>query len=117
MTTETYAPGDMIVGDFPLLTATVTIASGADLARGAVLGRITADGKYQLAAGGSDGSQNPAAILATPAAAASADVQATVYLTGEFDSSKLTFGSGQTEATLNAATLARGQALTALTPS
>jgi hypothetical protein len=117
MTTESYTPGDMIVGDFPLLTAVVTIASGADLTRGAVLGRVTANGKYQLAADGSDGSEAPAAILATAAAAASADAQATVYLTGQFDASKLTFGTDQTAATLNAAMRARGQALVAVTPS
>jgi hypothetical protein len=117
MTTETYTPGDMIVGDFPILTAVVTIASGADLARGSVLGRVTVGGKFQLAADGSDGSEVPAAILATAAKAASGDVTATVYLTGQFDESKLTFGTNQTAATLNAAMLARGQALTAVTPS
>lgn len=117
MTTETYTPGDMIVGDFPILTTVVTIASGANLARGAVLGRVTANGKFQLAADGADGSEVPAAILATAANAASADATATIYLTGQFDASKLIFGTGQTEATLNAAMLARGQALAAVTPT
>ncbi|MEO0385051.1 MAG: head decoration protein [Pseudomonadota bacterium] len=116
MTTETYAPGDMIVGDHPILTEVVTI-TGADLERGAVLGIVTANDKHELAAGQSNGAETPAAILATDANAASADVEATVYLTGEFDASKLIFGAGQTAATLNKAMRTRGQSLRAVTPS
>lgn len=115
MTTESHTPGDLIVGDYPLLTDRVTIAAGANLERGAVLGQITGNGKYILSADGVDGSQTPVAVLATAAPAASADVQATVYVTGEFDVAHLTFGTGQTAATLNASMRARGQALRAVT--
>lgn len=53
----------------------VTIASGADLTVGAVLGKITASGKYALSdPTATDGSQTPIAVLIMPAAAASADV-------------------------------------------
>lgn len=115
MTVETYTPGDMIVGDFPILTEIVTIASGLDLKRGAVLGAVTANDKHELAANQANGAQDPVAILATDANAASADVQATVYLTGLFDASKLTFGTGQTAATLNKSMRDRGQSLRVVT--
>lgn len=57
----------------------VTIAAGADLTNGAVLGKITASGKYLLSAPGAiDGSETPVAVLLGDAAAAAADVQAIV---------------------------------------
>ncbi|MAC81482.1 MAG: head decoration protein [Rhodobacteraceae bacterium] len=55
---------------------TATIAAGADLTAGAVLGKITASGKFALSApGASDGSEDPVAVLLADAAAASADVE------------------------------------------
>ncbi|TPE47233.1 head decoration protein [Amaricoccus solimangrovi] len=55
----------------------ITVASGADLTVGAVLGIVTASGKYALSApGASDGSETPVAVLVTTAAAASADARA-----------------------------------------
>lgn len=54
-------------------------------------------GKYKLAAAASiDGSQNPCAILADDAAASAGDVNAGIYLTGEFNSRFVTFGAGIT---------------------
>jgi len=54
---------------------TVTIASGADLTAGAVLGKVTASGKFiHSAPGAADGSQTPVAVLLEDAEAASADV-------------------------------------------
>ncbi len=53
----------------------VTIAAGADLTVGAVLGKVTASGKYILSAPAAvDGSETPVAVLITDAAAAAADV-------------------------------------------
>lgn len=53
----------------------VTIAAGADLSPGTVLGKITASGKYTACVEtASDGSETAAAVLLTPAKAASADV-------------------------------------------
>jgi Bacteriophage lambda head decoration protein D len=57
---------------------TITVASGAgNLLPGAVLGQITASGKYKLsAATGTDGSQVAVAILGYPVDATANDVQA-----------------------------------------
>ncbi len=88
----------------------ITIASGADLKKGAVLGKITASGKYVLSAPGvSDGSQTPAAVLITDALAASADVKA-VALVRE---AKLNRSALIYHATINDATK-RGTAVAAL---
>ena len=75
----------------------MTIAAGADLAKGAVLGRITANGKFKLSASASaDGSQTPDAVLAEKANAADNDVQAVVYFSGEFNENALVLGVGHT---------------------
>lgn len=98
--TQTYVADKLIAGDYPRVTATVTIASGANLTRGALLGRITSGGKYTLSlAAASDGSQTPVAVLADDAAAAAADVLAPIYFTGQFNSDAVTFGTGWTAAT------------------
>lgn len=92
------------LNDYPIVTRRVTIAAGADLAPGAVLGLITASGKYALSASAAgNGSQTPKAILMTAAAAATADADAIVYLSGTFASDLLTFGAGHTAATVEAA--------------
>lgn len=59
----------------------VTIASGADLVAGTVLGKITASGKYKAHDPAAvDGSETAAAILFADAAAASADVRSVVHV-------------------------------------
>lgn len=95
MTTETFIPGDLIVNDYPVATQPCTIITGQVLARGAVLGRITASGKLtqSLAASG-DGSQVPVSVLAVDVDATSGDVAASDYVSGAFDSSKLIVGTG-----------------------
>lgn len=53
----------------------VTIAAGADLKTGHVLGEVTASGKYVSSApAAADGSETPVAVLIEDADAASADV-------------------------------------------
>ena len=92
-----YTPDNLLAGEYPRIERLVTIAAGADLAKGAVLGRITASGKFKLSASASsDGSQAPDAILAEKASAAGADVQAVVYFSGEFNENALTLGAGHT---------------------
>lgn len=104
MTTETIIPGDLLIGDYPVMTVPVTVAAGADLTRGAVLGRVSASGKYALSASAaSDGSQTPLLVLAVDAAAASADVAAVAYASAALDSAKLSFGAGHSAATVEAA--------------
>ena len=92
-----YTPDNLLAGEYPRIERLVTIAAGADLTKGAVLGRITASGKFKLSASASsDGSQTPDAILAEKASAAGADVQAVVYFSGEFNENALTLGAGHT---------------------
>ena len=101
---DTYTPDRLIAGDHPLITETVTIGSGSNLVRGAVLGRITASGKFILSlSGASDGSQTPVAILADDAAAAGADVTAGIYVAGEFNAAALTLGASHTAASVRPA--------------
>ena len=92
MTTESFTPGDLLL-DGPSMTRAVTIKSGADVVRGAVLGRITTGGKYILSDdGASDGSEDPVAIAAEDIEASSADGTGLVWVMGNFDAAKLTFG-------------------------
>ncbi len=92
-----YTPDNLLAGEYPRVERVVTIAAGADLTKGAVLGRITANGKFKLSASASaDGSQTPDAILAEKASAAGGDVQAVVYFSGEFNENALVLGAGHT---------------------
>lgn len=110
-----FNPTPLRAGDFPMLSRPVTIASGANaagavLARGTVLGAITAGGKLtRSAAAATDGSQTPKAILAADVDASAADVVAPAYYTGEFADLMMTFGAGHTQATVDAAFAASGQ--------
>jgi hypothetical protein len=108
--TVSYDPNGLVLDDYPVQTAGATIGTAANLVAGAVLGRITASGKYILSlSGASDGSQTPAAILLTDAAAASADAPAVILLSGAVDQAKLTFGASHTAATVETAFRAAGR--------
>jgi hypothetical protein len=62
---------------------TITLLAGAAYPVGAVLGRITASGKYKLAtSGGTDGAQTAAAVLLYTADATSADAAGLVVMRG-----------------------------------
>jgi len=62
---------------------TITLLAGAAYPVGAVLGRITASGKYKLAtSGGTDGAQTAAAVLLYTADATSADAAGLVVTRG-----------------------------------
>lgn len=70
---------DFAVGD----KITVTVAEGS--------------GKYKKSlAAALDGSQNPVAILAADTDATSADTNAPLYVTGEFNENEVSFGTGHT---------------------
>lgn len=98
-----YTPDNLIAGEYPRVARVVTIASGANLAQGALLGKITASGKFKLSASAAtDGSEVPDAILAEVANATAADVQAVVYFSGEFNESALSLGAGHTLASVKA---------------
>ena len=92
-----YKPCNLLAGEYPRIERIITIASGSNLTKGAVLGRITASGKFILsAAGASDGSETPDAILAERIDASAEDKQAVVYFSGEFNENALTLGTGHT---------------------
>jgi hypothetical protein len=97
---DVFTPDRLIAdGAEDIVGKGITLVSGQNLSRGAVLGRITASGKYTLAAAASnDGSQNPAVILAQDCDASAADAQAVAYFQGTFNSAALTLGTGITAA-------------------
>ncbi len=98
---ETYTPDKLIAGDFKLVTGEVTILSGQNLSKGALLGKITASGKCQLCdSAASDGSEDPIGILAEACDASGGDqTNVPYYLTGEFNQDAITFGGSDTAAT------------------
>lgn len=101
---DSYIPKEIVAGDFPLVTEGGTIASGQNIKRGALLGKITSSGKLVLSlAAAEDGSETPYAVLADEEVNASAgDVGATWYLTGQFNAANLTIGTGHTAASVRA---------------
>ncbi|MCD6432958.1 MAG: head decoration protein [Sulfurimonas sp.] len=100
-TTEVYTPDNLIAGD-GVRTDSVTIISGENLVRGAVLGKITASGKYNLSlSAAGDGSETAYSILAEDCNASGGDVtNVPVYIRGRFNSEKLTIGTGHTVDTI-----------------
>lgn len=111
MTTNLHPAFDNAAGTFTydnliggtvvnMVTESIVLDTG-NLSRGALLGRITASGKYILSlAAASDGSEVPRAILAEDADATSADKTTVAYLTGEFNTAAITFGTGHTAASV-----------------
>jgi len=90
---ETYSPDNLIAGDFPIATDEVTILTGLTLARGAVLGKITASGKYKACDTSlSDGAETPEAVLAEAIVTTADTGNVPVYLTGAFNIDALSFG-------------------------
>lgn len=108
-TEGTYSPDALFSGDFKAVSTKATILTGQVITRGSVLGTITSGGKMilSLSAAG-DGSQVPNAILAEDVDATAADVEAMVYLTGEFNEDALTIGTGHTAASIRQGLRERG---------
>lgn len=101
---ETFIPDQLIAGHHQLVTDNVTVLAGQVFPRGAVLGRITASGKYVVAlAAAADGSQNPAVVAVDNVDATAGDVTTGVYLAGGFNGAALTLGTGITLAAATAA--------------
>lgn len=98
-----YVPCNLLAGEFPRVERLITIASGQSLQKGAVLGKVTADGKYKLSlAAANDGSEVPDVILTEDIDATNGDAQAVVYFSGEFNSKALTLGTGHTIESISA---------------
>jgi len=101
-TSDAYTPDKLLGGNEQLLVGQkVTIITGQNLVRGAVLGKITASGKYNLSlSGATDGSQTPDLILAEDADATGADIEALAYARGDFNQNALTIGTAHTIASI-----------------
>lgn len=96
-TVSTFTPDNLIVDDVDMVTDVGTIVSGQGLlARGTVLGKITASGKLAICdkAASGTGCNVPFAVLANETDATSADKTATVYIMGAFNASSLIFAAG-----------------------
>lgn len=100
--TDPYVPDALIAQNAHLLVdESITLASGQNLKRGAVLGKITASGKYVLSlAAASDGSQTPSRILAVDTDASAGDKTTVVYRRGDFQSQAVILGAGHTVASV-----------------
>lgn len=94
------------------LTLTITDAGTDPVAGEAFKVTVTAaagSGKYiQSLAAATDGSEVPVAVLAEDADASTADVTTVAYITGTFNSTAMTFGTGHTAASVKDALQARG---------
>jgi hypothetical protein len=100
-TSTTYTPDALVAGEEPLLSRQITLISGQNLTRGAVLGKITASGKYNLSLSAAvDGSQTPDAVLAEDTNASGGDVVTVAYFGGRFNEGKLTLGASHTAASI-----------------
>lgn len=97
----TYTHDNLIGGTaVNMVTESIVVDTG-NLVRGALLGRITATGKWVLSlAAAADGSEVPRAILAEDTDATAADKTTVAYLTGEFNTAAMTFGAGHTAASV-----------------
>lgn len=93
-----FTPDRLVIGEYR--ARKVTIKAGAGVrSRGDFLGKVTADNKYILSvAAANDGSQFLDGILSENVDATSADVEAVVYICGDFDVDAVTFGAGHTAA-------------------
>jgi hypothetical protein len=100
-TSESFTPDRLHAGDFPIRTRDVTILSGQALTRGALLGKVTASGKYRLSESASvDGSEVPDAILAEDVDASAGDKSGIAYISGDFNEDAITYGTGHSAASV-----------------
>lgn len=97
-----YSPDRLFAHDADsIIGKGITLVTGQSLQRGAVLGKITASGKYTLSlSASSDGSQVPDAILAEDTNATSADRNTIAYFEGTFNETALILGGGHTIGTI-----------------
>lgn len=103
-----YDPSD-ILADGDVVTREVTLASGQNVVRGAVLGKVTSGGAYKLSAvGAGDGSETPTVIAAQAVNASGGAKKIQVYVRCKVRPSKLTFGASHTAASTWEALAARG---------
>ena len=96
-TEQPLDPNDLIIPSKDLYSDDVTILTGQNLIRGALLGKVTASSKYVLSlSAAGDGSEVPVAVLARDTDATAADVGSPVYKAGGFAKQRMTIGTGHT---------------------
>ncbi|MFV0626610.1 MAG: head decoration protein [Alphaproteobacteria bacterium] len=99
-------PDNLFSGEFPRVMEKVTLESGK-YQKGTILGKIKSTQKYvPLNLSAEDGSQIPEAILAEDVESGS-EVEAIIYLTGEFNASSLVVNSGSDVASMRDALRAK----------
>ncbi len=97
-----FTPKQFVLGHHRARKVVIKAGAGV-LAAATVLGQITADKKYiKSLAAANDGSQVVDAILAEDVDATNADVEAIVYIAGEFDQELLILGAGHTLGSIDA---------------
>ncbi len=105
--TETNRNGEVLLSEAngALSRDVITIAYGQNLEAGAVLGKVTASGKYVgLAPGASDGSEVAKAVLLYDADASAGDAKATAIVRlAEVTADLLAWPSGITQAQIDTA--------------
>jgi hypothetical protein len=108
--TTAFVPDNLVARNAHLLVSIpVTLASGQNLKRGALLGQLTSGGNYVLSlSAASDGSQTPVAVLAQDCDASGGARAALVYIRGDFQSTGITFGASHTVASTAAGLQDRG---------
>lgn len=95
--TSTY--DNLIQGE--VVTDSGVLITGQNLARGALLGKITASGKLTLSlSAASDGSEVPYAVLNEATDATSADKTTAIILSGELSEDAIVYGTAHTKATV-----------------
>ena len=103
-TRVTFTPDQLIAGDFPQVKESGVIAAGQQLVRGAVLGKVTADGQYKLSeSAANDGSEVPVVVLDADIDTTGGAAPAPLMLTGEVFGTELTLGTDHTVASVKAA--------------
>jgi hypothetical protein len=117
--TETFTPDLLIAGsNVGVVTRDVTLISGQNQPRGALLGKITASGKYTLSlSASSDGSQVPCAILVHDTDATGGDQKTAIYEAAEVNAAALTIGAGHTIASIRDGLRDLGIHLKAIVPA
>lgn len=107
---STYTPDRLVAGNqVGLIARQITVISGQNLVRGAVLGKITASSKYNLSlSAAADGSQTPDLILAEDCDASGGDATALAYEAGVFNTNALTIGAAHTLASIQEGLRAKG---------
>lgn len=92
-----FTPDSLLCGTDAVVSQQITLLSGQNLARGAVLGKITLSGKYVLSASAAvDGSQTPDAVLAEATDATGGDKVTVAYVKAMVLESGLVLGAGHT---------------------